>query len=138
MNETKTILIADDSLLVLKTLEMRIKSAGYRVVTATDPSDALTKVRTEKPDVIIMDINFPPDVGFGGGGTWDGFRILEWMKLNNSLGEAVQIIITGDDIQRHQGKADTAGVKGLFQKPVDAKALLNRISECLQEPTPAG
>jgi CheY-like chemotaxis protein len=134
---TKTILVADDSPVVLKTLEIRLKSAGYRVVTAVDPGEALEKVRTEKPDVIIMDINFPPDVGFGGGGTWDGYRILEWMKLNKSLGEAIQIIITGENIEQHQAKAKAAGVKGLFQKPIDAKLLLNRIKECLEPPAPS-
>jgi CheY-like chemotaxis protein len=130
----KTVLIADDSPLILKTLEFRIKSAGYRVVTALDPSEALEKVRAETPDVIIMDINFPPDVGFGGGGTWDGYRVLEWMKMNKSLGDAIQIIITGDDIAQHQEKAAASGVKGLFQKPIDIKALLGRIAECLPQP----
>jgi len=138
MNNPKTILIADDSLLVLRTLELRTKAAGYRVLTASDPNEALAKVRTEKPDVIVMDINFPPDVGFGGGGTWDGFRLLAWMKQSGSFEQAIPIIITGDDIRRHQDKADAAGVKGLFQKPIDAKKLLDRISECLQERTPRG
>ena len=130
---TKTILVADDSQFVLKTLEFRIKSAGYNVVTALDPGEAMQKVRTEKPDVIIMDINFPPDVGFGGGGAWDGFRVLEWMKLNHTLGNAVQILITADDLEAHRGHAQAAGVAGLFGKPIDAKALLSRIKECLQE-----
>jgi CheY-like chemotaxis protein len=134
---TKTILVADDNLVVLKTLEIRLKSGGYRVVTAADPSEALEKVRTEKPDVVIMDINFPPDVGFGGGGTWDGYRILEWMKLNKSLGQAVQIIITGEDVEKHREKAKAAGVKGLFQKPIDAKLLLEKIKECLETPEPS-
>lgn len=129
---TKTILIADDSPLVLRTLEFRIKSAGYRVVTAQDPSEAFEKVRAEKPDVIIMDINFPPDVGFGGGGTWDGFRALEWMKVNQTAGDAVEIIITGDDLEKHREKANAAGISGLFQKPIDAKALLATIGSCLK------
>jgi len=134
----KTILIADDSALVLKAMEFRIKSAGYRVVTAIDPSEAMAKVRTEKPDAIIMDINFPPDVGFGGGGAWDGFRILEWMKLNDSMGDAIPFIITGEDLEKYKAKAEAAGVKGIFHKPVDTKALLAKIEECLEEPTPAG
>jgi CheY-like chemotaxis protein len=133
----RTILIADDSPIVLKAMEFRIKSAGYQVITAIDPSDAMAKVRTHQPDVIIMDINFPPDVGFGGGGAWDGFRILEWMKLNHSMGDAIQFIITGEDLEKHREKANAAGVKGLFHKPVDTKALLAKVEECLGEPTPA-
>ena len=133
---TKTVLVADDSPLILKILEVRIKSAGYKVITAEDPSEAFEKVRTERPDVVIMDINFPPDVGFGGGGAWDGFRILEWMKATQSLGKAVPFIITSDNIEKHRTKAAAAGVAALFQKPIDARALLNKLRECLEEPAP--
>jgi len=132
----KAVLIADDSPLILRTLQFRIQSAGYRVFTASDASEAFEKVRTEKPDVIIMDINFPPDVGFGGGGAWDGYRILEWMKRNGSIeeGETVEIIITGDDLGKHTDKATAAGISGLFQKPIDVDALLKHIEESLQAP----
>lgn len=129
----KTILIADDSEFILKTLRIRLESAGYNVETAVDPSDAMAKVRLNKPDVIIMDVNFPPDVGFGGGGTWDGYRVLEWMKLNHTLNTAIQIIITSEDVEKHEAHAQAAGVDGLFHKPVDARALLDRIKQCLQE-----
>jgi len=129
----KTILIADDSEFILKTLQLRVQSAGYRAITALDPGEALAKMRTEDPDVIIMDINFPPDVGFGGGGTWDGFRILEWMKHTGECKNAVLIIITSEDIERHQERAAEAGVAAVFQKPIDAKALLSKIKECLGE-----
>jgi len=134
---TKTILVADDSPLILKILEARIKSLGCNVLTALDPGEAFEKVRNHHPDLIIMDINFPPDVGFGGGGAWDGFRILEWMKATQSLGKAVQFIITSEDIEKHREKAESAGVAALFQKPIDARALLNKIRECLQEPAAA-
>lgn len=134
---TRTILIADDSALILKVLEARVKSLGCKVVTALDPGEAFEKVRTQQPDLIIMDINFPPDTGFGGGGAWDGFRMLEWMKATQSLGKAIQFIITSDDIEKHRGKAMQAGVAAIFQKPIDARALLNKIRECLPEPTPA-
>ena len=130
---SSTILIADDSELILKTLQLRVQSAGYRAITALDPSEALEKMRRENPDVIIMDINFPPDVGFGGGGTWDGFRILEWMKHTKVCENSVLIIITSEDVERHLEKAAEAGVAAVFQKPIDARALLSKIKECLGE-----
>ena len=134
---SKTVLIVDDSSLITESLGMRLRSEGYKVATALDPGEAFALVRTEAPDAIIMDINFPPDVGFGGGGAWDGYRILEWMKLNKSLGNAVQFLITADDVEKHREKAMAAGVTEIFQKPIDAKALLFKLRECLQNPAPA-
>lgn len=129
----KTILVADDSPLILRILRIKLEAAGYEVLTAAEPSDAFEIVREKHPDVIIMDINFPPDVGFGGGGAWDGFRMLQWMKLNHSAGTAVEIIITNDNLDKHRAEADKAGVSGLFRKPIDMDALLKTIEAASAE-----
>jgi CheY-like chemotaxis protein len=48
-----------------------LQGAGYRVVTAMDGSEAVAAARKENPDLILLDISFPPNVG---GVEWDGFR----------------------------------------------------------------
>src|SRR3954462_4681091 len=74
------ILIADDNVVVLKTVAIKLKSVGYEVRTAMDGSTAISCVRRERPDLIILDINFPADGARGGGISWDGFLILDWLR----------------------------------------------------------
>src|SRR5437773_140530 len=74
------ILVVDDNKVILKILSMKLGASGYQVITAEDGSGAVNAVRTQKPDLILLDINFPPDVAHGGGVPWDGFRIMDWVR----------------------------------------------------------
>lgn len=126
----KRILIADDSLTVLKALELKLKAAGYDVYTATDGSDAVALAGQIRPDIVIMDVNFPPDISQGGV-DWNGFKVLEWMAHTGSTGLTPSIIITSDDVERHKDAAVEAGATALFQKPVSYPDLLETLEECL-------
>ncbi|MEJ7778536.1 MAG: response regulator [Daejeonella sp.] len=53
------ILIAEDDELILKTLEYRLKKDGYQVITARDGREALEKIETQQPDLVISDIMMP-------------------------------------------------------------------------------
>ena len=56
------VLIVDDNEVIIKTLSMKLKSSGYDVIAATDGSEAVSAARRDKPDLIVLDISFPPDV----------------------------------------------------------------------------
>jgi DNA-binding response OmpR family regulator len=120
----KTVLIVDDSQIVLKTLSNRLRAEGYGVLTAADGSTAVSTVRRERPDLILLDINFPPDVGHGGGVAWDGFLILNWLRRMDEAVNTPIIIITGEDPNKHKNRCLAAGVVGFYQKPIDCDALL--------------
>ena len=49
------VLVAEDDMIMLKTIEVRLKKDGYEVITAQDGRDALGKFETESPDMIITD-----------------------------------------------------------------------------------
>ncbi len=128
----KRILIADDSLTVLKAFEIKLQSAGYETATAVDGSEALAQAGRFHPDLVIMDINFPPDISQGGV-TWDGFQIIQWMRTTGAAGTAPAIIITSDDVEQHRTQALAAGAVAVFQKPIKLKDLMDTIRECLEE-----
>lgn len=120
----KKVLIVDDSAIILKTLSNRLRAEGYEVLTASEGSKAVSTVRQERPDLILLDINFPPDVGSGGGVPWDGFLILNWLRRMDEAVNTAVIVITGDDPNRHKNRCLAAGVSALFQKPIDCDGLL--------------
>ena len=124
----KRILVADDNLVVLNAMKLGLNAAGYDVYTATDGSDAVALAGRIYPDVVIMDVNFPPDISQGGM-DWNGFRILEWMQRTGASGIAPAIIITSDDVETHHAAAVEVGAVALFQKPVNMPDLLEIIEE---------
>ena len=67
------ILVADDSLIIQKTVLMALKQEGYQVLVSRDISEILSTVRREKPDVILLDLSYPLDADYVGGPSQDGF-----------------------------------------------------------------
>jgi twitching motility two-component system response regulator PilH len=59
----RTILIADDDLLILQLLTDLLSPLGHRIVTASDGYDATMKAHRENPDLIITDIEMPAGTG---------------------------------------------------------------------------
>src|SRR6202022_4291910 len=53
------VLVAEDDLIMLKTIEVRLKKDGYDVITSQDGRDALKKFEELSPDLIITDIMMP-------------------------------------------------------------------------------
>ncbi len=129
----KRILIVDDSTIILKTLSMKLKSNGYEVLTAADGGTAVSLVRREKPDLILLDISFPPDVAHGGGVAWDGFLIMSWLGRMEEAKNIPIMIITGAEPEKFKERAMAAGAVGYFQKPINNEELLASIRETIGE-----
>jgi CheY-like chemotaxis protein len=128
------ILVADDNVVVLKALSIKLKSAGYEVRTAMDGSTAVSCVRRDRPDLIILDINFPPDVAHGGGISWDGFLILDWLRRIDEVRDTPIIFITSAEPVKFRQKALAAGAVAFFQKPIDQEELLSVIRHTVGDP----
>jgi two-component system, OmpR family, KDP operon response regulator KdpE len=145
----KKILVVDDNLLIVKTVSMKLTSYGYDVVTAEDGSAAVSAVRRERPDLILLDLSFPPDVAHGGGVAWDGFLIMNWLKRLEEAKKTPIIVITGGDPAKCKDRALAAGAVNFFNKPINNDELLTVVRKALGEdnnpsqtpsptPSPAG
>jgi len=132
-SSAKKILVVDDDLVILRTLTTALRSKGYQVFTATDGSLAPTMVRTKKPDLILLDLFFPLDVAFAGGGLRDGFLMMQWFRHMPEGKDVPVIMISGSDPEEYRLQAFAAGAVGFFHKPIDHQELLTAISEALGE-----
>lgn len=135
----KTILVVDDNEVIVKTLTLKLKASDYNVVTAADGSEAVAAVRSEKPDLILLDINFPdPTTSV----PWDGFRIIAWLRRVNEAHMAPIIIISGEETAKYKDRALAEGAVAFFQKPINNEELIATIHEvlddCVPEPTSTG
>jgi len=127
----KKILVVDDNQVILRTMSMKLTSEGYDVVTAEDGSEAVSAVRRERPDLILLDISFPPDVAHGGGLAWDGFLIMEWLRRLDEGKNVPIIVITGGDPVKYKDRALAAGAVSFFHKPIDNDELLAIVAQTL-------
>jgi CheY-like chemotaxis protein len=126
----KKILVVDDNPVITKTLSMKLESAGYQVIAATDGSEAVTAARKEKPDLILLDISFP-EPGVGGGVQWDGFKIIDWFRRLEEAKDVPVIVITAGAPEKYKSQSLSKGAIAFFQKPIDTKELLGVIEKTL-------
>lgn len=111
-DQSKVILVVDDSI-TTRTLEKSILEAhGYRVRLSVDGRDALAQLRSELPDVVVSDIEMPHV---------DGFELLRSMKGDKRLSSVPVILVTSrsDPQDRERGLtlgADAYVVKQRFDQ----------------------
>jgi CheY-like chemotaxis protein len=130
--QNKKILIIDDDKIVCRVLAMKLQSHGYTVMSAFDGSDGMKAIREQRPDVILLDINFPPDVAHGGGVQWDGFRLLGWMR-GMQVSQAPVFFITRTDPAVYRDQVLASGAVGIFHKPLDPEILIKAIEDALND-----
>lgn len=125
----KKILVVDDDLISNKVLSAKLIADGFTVVSARDGGAALALVREGRPDLILLDLSFPPDVAHGGGVFRDGFTLMSW--IHSTQGNIPIIIITAGDAAALKDKALSTGAVHFFHKPIDTEKLLAAIRETL-------
>jgi len=129
MNRQK-ILVVDDDPVIAKAASMKLVPAGYDVVSAADGSEAVSAARREKPDLILLDINFPNDIGL----SWDGFQIIAWLQRVDESKKTPVIVMSGGESAKFKSRALQAGAIAYLQKPVNNDELLALIKQALAAP----
>jgi CheY-like chemotaxis protein len=124
----KKVLVVDDNEVILKTISLKLQGAGFKIITALDGSEAVAAARKETPDLILLDINFPPSVD---GVPWDGFRIMDWFHRLDPAKRIPIIIITGVEDLKSKERATSSGAVAFFHKPINHDDLLKVISATL-------
>ena len=101
------ILLVDDSI-TTRTLEKNILSkAGYKIEEATDPIKALEKMKFERFDLIISDIEMPE---------MDGMEFLSALKANEMYYDIPVIMVSSLLIEANKKKAEELGAEGYIIK----------------------
>src|ERR1022692_808175 len=124
----KIVLVVDDNAVILQTISLTLKKHDFIVFTALDGSEAVGAVRREKPDVIVLDLSFPPSFG---NVEWDGFRIMQWLKRIEEAKNVPFIVITGGEAAKYKERAMKEGAAAFFHKPVNNDELVATIQKLM-------
>lgn len=129
----KKILVIDDNRIVLTAMSFMLKAKGYSVLLAESGAETISILRKNKPDLILLDLDFPPDIGNIGGNLRDGFLILDWARRMCDAEKIPVIIVSSLDPEKYKERAMAAGIPTFFRKPVDKVKLLEAIQTTLGE-----
>ncbi|HCW06805.1 MAG TPA: hypothetical protein DGG95_05505, partial [Cytophagales bacterium] len=121
-NKMYNVLIVDDDQGIREALIELMQPEGYRVSEAATAKEALEKVRTQKFDLILLDIQLP-DI--------EGTKLLA--HFQNIMPDSIKIMITGNSTVENTLEALNNGANSYFRKPFNPQDLLETIENKLQE-----
>jgi len=128
----RKILVIDDNPLVLDSLSRVLESGGYDVFTAGDGPEAFNVARRIRPDLILLDLFFPPDTGQSGN-SWDAFMIIDWFQRMGVVGNTPIIVISGAEPEQFRDRFLVGGVAAFLSKSVGPRELLGTIHTILSD-----
>lgn len=114
------LLLVEDELALAEVLKVKLEREGYTVVHAADGEDGLEKLRSEKPDIVLLDIVLPK---------LSGFDILDAMKTDPSLPHPPVIIISnsGQPVEIERAKA-LGAVDYLVKADFDPEEVVSKLN----------
>ena len=124
MEPKKKILVVDDERDIVKVLTIRLRGAGYEVVTAFDGAQGIFTAHKENPDLIILDIRMPAG---------NGFSVAEKLKQSTNTFTIPVIFLTGSPERDSEEKAMTLGARFYVKKPYDPEELLDAVRRALKK-----
>jgi len=118
------LLIADDSTTIQKVFERNFPAGEFTLSFANDGEEALTKARTERPDLLIADISMPVK---------NGFELCATIKQDPSFKGIPVLLLIGilDDFDEDESRR--VGADGFIIKPFEATAALNKVRAALSK-----
>lgn len=118
----KKILIVDDEPNIVMTLEYTFKKSNYEVFIARDGQEALDILKTNYPDVIILDIMMP---------MVDGFATLEQIRKDDNLQHTKVMFLSAKNKESDIEKGLALGADAYITKPFSIKKVVEKVEELL-------
>lgn len=119
----KKILAVDDEKHIVRLVQVNLERAGYEVVTANDGKEALEKVESEKPDLLVLDVMMP---------YLDGFEVLQSLRRNPETRDIPVIMLTAKAQDADVFKGWQSGVDCYLTKPFNPMELLAFVKRIFQ------
>jgi CheY-like chemotaxis protein len=118
------VLLVEDNEMNRDILSRRLSRRGYVVVFAMDGQQGVEMARSEKPDIILMDMSLP---------VMDGWEATRRIKSDDAMRNAPVIGLTAHAMSGDREKALKAGCDDYDTKPVELDRLIEKIERLLGE-----
>jgi len=118
------VLVVDDEVYILHILDFSLGMEGYEVISATDGEMALEKVRSERPDCVVLDIMMPK---------MDGYQVCRAIKSNEATKKIPVILLSAKGRSVDQKIGFENGADDYITKPFSPRKLIERVNALLAE-----
>lgn len=121
-DNAKCILIVEDNELNKKLFRDLLEANGYRTVHTADGMEVMDIARSEKPDLILMDIQLPEV---------SGLEVTGWLKKDDELKSIPIIALTAFAMKGDEEKILAGGCEGYLSKPISVATFLSTVKDFL-------
>jgi OmpR family response regulator RpaB len=123
--DKKKILVVDDEPGILKVTSIRLEKLGYNVLTAVDGKEALDTIRSENPDLVLLDLVMP---------FMNGAEVCEQIKNDEKLKHIPIILFTASGSGAMTAeKIKKIGADDYIVKPFEPEELAGKVEEILAQ-----
>lgn len=119
---TKKILIADDEQNIVISLEFLMKREGFEVLVASDGDEAVKRIRSEQPDLVLLDVMMPKK---------SGFEVCQEIKADPALSTVRILMLTAKGRDTEVAKGLALGADAYMTKPFSTKELVDKVRSLL-------
>lgn len=120
----KKVLIVEDDPKNMKLAMMTLKPCGYELICAVDGEEAVNTALSEKPDIILMDMQLPKI---------SGIDATKQIREHPAFTEIPILALTAYAMKGDEDKYINAGCTAYMSKPINTRELPNKVAELLGE-----
>ena len=117
------IFLIDDEKFTTDLISVRLEANGFDVSAANSPEEALDFLKTNRPDLILLDLLMPG---------MNGYKVLDKIRAGSLTKDIPVIMLTAKTVQADKVKALNKGLDDYITKPYDSEELLARIRAVLK------
>lgn len=129
MSQPATILVVDDSEVVLNVTRTLLEAVGYRVLTHSGPAGCVAVILQEKPDLVLIDVNMPK---------LGGETIVKLFGKAQPNSETIILLFSTLPADQLEPRARAAGAHGYIRKTEDTFELVRQVNRWLRAKDPTG
>ena len=122
MSIPPTLLLADDSLTIQRVVALTFADQPVRVVVAKDGQDAINRMATDRPDLVLADTNMP---------CVDGYELARWVRQQPHLSAVPVLLLAGSTDPVDEQRLHDSGANGVLEKPFEPSHVISRVKELL-------
>jgi two-component system alkaline phosphatase synthesis response regulator PhoP len=122
--DKKRILIVDDEPDLVETLQVRLAQENYECLTANDGHNGFELARTEKPDLVILDIMLP---------VMDGYKVARLLKFQKELKHFPIIMLSAKDRDEDRLMGEQTGANYYITKPFSMDKVVTTVKGFLAD-----
>jgi len=124
LHQKQLIMVVDDSPTILKIVEEGLAQSGFQVVTAKNGKEALKRIRSKRPDLIISDIDMPE---------MNGFVFCETVHSDPDLKSIPFVVMSANSDRAHMKRMLQYGAEAYMTKPFNIDQLVILVEKLLSD-----